>query len=92
MENENIDLIRGDPKKAIVKLSFPIFIMLITSIIYNIIDTVWVSGLGPNALSAIAFVSPIYILLVSIESGIGTAASSLISISIGAKIMNMRII
>ena len=85
MENENIELIRGDPKKAVLKLSFPIFIMLIISMVYNLIDTVWVSGLGPNALSAMAFVSPIYMLLVSIGAGIGTAASSLISRSIGAK-------
>ena len=85
MENDNIELIRGDPKKAVLKLSFPIFIMLIISVAYNLIDTVWVSGLGPNALSAIAFVTPIYMLLVSIGAGIGSAANSLISISIGAK-------
>ena len=85
MENENIELIRNNPKKAVLKLSFPIFIMLIISMVYNLIDTVWVSGLGPNALSAMAFVSPIYMLLVSIGAGIGTAASSLISRSIGAK-------
>ena len=84
MENENIELIRNNPKKAVLKLSFPIFIMLIISMVYNLIDTVWVSGLGPNALSAMAFVSPIYMLLVSIGAGIGTAASSLISRSIGA--------
>ena len=33
MENENIELIRGDPKKAVLKLSFPIFIMLIISMV-----------------------------------------------------------
>ena len=64
MENENIELIRNNPKKAVLKLSFPIFIMLIISMVYNLIDTVWVSGLGPNALSAMAFVSPIYMLFV----------------------------
>ena len=85
MENENIELITGDPKKAIIKLSIPIFITLIISFVYNLIDTVWVAGLGPNALSAIAFVTPIYMLLISIGSGIGAGASSLISISIGAE-------
>ena len=85
MENENIELITGDPKKAIIKLSIPIFITLIISFIYHLIDTVWVAGLGPNALSAIAFVTPIYMFLISIGSGIGAGASSLISISIGAE-------
>ena len=85
MENENIELITRDPKKAIIKLSIPIFITLIISFVYNLIDTVWVAGLGPSALSAIAFVTPIYMLLISIGSGIGAGASSLISISIGAE-------
>ena len=85
MENENIELITREPKKAIIKLSIPIFITLIISFVYNLIDTVWVAGLGPSALSAIAFVTPIYMLLISIGSGIGAGASSLISISIGAE-------
>ena len=84
MNNENIELITGDPKKAIVKLSIPIWISLIISFTYNLVDTIWVAGLGPNALSAIAFVGPIYMILVSIGTGIGAGASSLISRSIGA--------
>ena len=39
MENENIELITRDPKKAILKLSIPIFITLIISFIYHLIDT-----------------------------------------------------
>ena len=83
-DNENIELITGEPKKALLKLSMPIFITLITVFMYNLVDTIWVAGLGPNALSAIAFVGPIYMLVLSIGNGIGAGASSLISISIGA--------
>ena len=84
MDNKNIELITGEPKKAIIKLSIPIWISLIISFTYNLVDTVWVAGLGPGALSAIAFVGPIYMILVSIGTGIGAGASSLISRSIGA--------
>ena len=69
MDNENIELITGEPKKAIIKLSIPIWITLIISFTYNLVDTVWVAGLGPGALSAIAFVGPIYMILVSIGTG-----------------------
>ncbi|WP_295723288.1 MATE family efflux transporter [uncultured Methanobrevibacter sp.] len=58
---------------------------LIISLLYDLIDTIWVAGLGPKALSAMGFISPIYLFLVSIGVGIGAASSSLISISIGAK-------
>ncbi len=85
MYNKNIELITGEPKKAILKLSIPIFITLIILFVYNLVDTIWIAGLGPRALSAIAFVTPIYMLLVSIGTGIGVGASILISISIGTK-------
>ena len=62
----------------------PIFMTLIMVFMYNLVDTIWVAGLGPDALSAIAFVGPIYMLVLSIGNGIGAGASSLISISIGA--------
>lgn len=91
MDNKNIELISGDPKNAIIKLSFPIFIALTISLLYDLIDTIWVAGLGPKALSAMGFVSPIYLFLVSISVGIGAASSSLISISIVLKTMNMQI-
>ena len=84
MVDENIELIKREPKKAIRKLSIPIYITLIMGFLNSFIDTVWVAGLGPNALSAIAFITPIYLLVISIGSGIGAGASSLISISIGA--------
>ena len=34
MYDKNIDVITGDPKKAIVKLSIPICITLIISVLY----------------------------------------------------------
>ena len=52
-DEENIKLIRGDPKKAIIKLSVPIMASMILVMIYNIADSIWVAGLGPEALAAI---------------------------------------
>ena len=91
MVDENIELIKREPKKAILKLSMPIFMTLIMVFMYNLVDTIWVAGLGPKALSAMGFVSPIYLFLVSISVGIGAASSTLISISIVLKTMNMQI-
>ena len=84
MYDKNIDVITGDPKKAIVKLSIPICITLIISVLYNVVDTIWVSGLGSDALSAIGFLSPLYLVFISFGTGIGAGANSLISRFIGA--------
>ncbi len=59
MANENIELIKREPKKAIRKLSIPIYITMIIGFLNSLIDTIWVAGLGPNALSAMAFIAPI---------------------------------
>ena len=69
MVDENIELIKREPKKAIRKLSIPIYITLIMGFLNSLIDTVWVAGLGPNALSAIAFITPLYLLLHAILLG-----------------------
>ncbi|MBC7118870.1 MAG: MATE family efflux transporter [Methanobacteriaceae archaeon] len=58
--------------------------MLLTST-YNLIDAIWVSGLGGNALAAIGFVTPVYMILVGLSNGLGAGATSAISRCIGAK-------
>ena len=83
-DEENIKLIRGDPKKAIIKLSVPIMASMILVMIYNIADSIWVAGLGPEALAAIGFITPLFLLLVGLGGGIGAGANSLISRYIGA--------
>lgn len=58
--------------------------MILTSA-YNLVDAIWVSGLGGNALAAVGFVTPLYMILVGLSNGIGAGATSAISRCIGAK-------
>ena len=58
--------------------------MLITAS-YNIIDGVWVVGLGQVAIAGIGFVNPIFMILVGVSMGLGSGATSSISRFIGAK-------
>ena len=84
-KNENIDLITGDPKKAIIKLAYPMMITMFIMMLYNFADSIWVAGLGAEALAAIGFISPLYIILVGLGNGVAAGANSLISRNIGAK-------
>ena len=84
-ENENIEMITGDPKKAIVKLAIPMMLSMFLIILYNLTDSIWVSGLGDDALAAIGFISPLFGVLVGLGNGIGAGANSLIARNIGAE-------
>ena len=46
--NEDIDLIVNHPKKAINKLAVPIIISNLFMMLNNIIDGIWVAGLGAD--------------------------------------------
>ena len=83
--NENIESIIGDPKKAINRLAYPTFLSMLLMFANNLIDSMWVNGLGSDPLAALGFMSPLYLVIIGFGVGIGAGANSLISRLIGAK-------
>ena len=81
---EGIKALLGDPKKAILKLSTPMIIAMLVQTLYNFADALWVSFLGPDALSAVGFFFPFFFMIMSIGSGIGMGGSAAISRYIGS--------
>ena len=84
-KTEEIDLIVNHPKKAINKLAVPIIISNLFMMLNNIIDGIWVSGLGPNPLAAVGFVTPLFLAMVGFANGLGAGGNSLIARYIGAE-------
>ena len=84
-KTEEIDIIVNHPKKAINKLAVPIIISNLFMMLNNVIDGIWVSGLGPNALAAVGFVTPLFLLMVGFANGLGAGSNSLIARYIGAE-------
>jgi putative MATE family efflux protein len=80
-----ISLLSGDPKKAIIKLSGPMIVAMFLMSTYNIVNAIWVAGLGSDALAAIGFITPLFMVLMGTGSGLGAGAASVISRRIGAK-------
>lgn len=93
-----IKTLLGDPKKAIIKLSIPMIIAMSAHTLYNLADGLWVSGfgqdiftneviadVGPDALTAVGFVLPFFMMLYAISTGIGIGGSSALSRKIGEK-------
>ncbi|WP_407432196.1 MATE family efflux transporter [Methanobrevibacter sp.] len=84
-KNSNIEMITGNPKKAINKLSIPIIASMFLIFANNIIDSIWVAGLGPEPLAALGYITPLFMVLVGFGNGIGAGGNSLISRYIGAE-------
>lgn len=84
-ETKGVAIITGDPRKAIWKLSGHLIIAMLLMSTYNLVDAIWVSGLGGEALAAIGFVTPLYMILVGLSNGLGAGAASTISRCIGAR-------
>lgn len=82
---EGISLLTGDPKKAILKLSGPMIAAMLLMSTYNIVNAIWVAGLGPDALAAVGFVTPLFMVLMGLSNGLGAGVASVISRRIGAK-------
>lgn len=80
-----ISLITGDPKKAIRNLSVPMIISMLLLMAYNLADSIWVAGLGSDALAALGFITPVFMIVIGLGTGLGAGANSLISRCIGAK-------
>jgi putative MATE family efflux protein len=83
--NNGIGLITGDPKKAIRKISVPMMLTMLLALSYLIVDSIWVAGLGFDALAALGFISPLFMIIFGLGSGLGTGATSLIARCIGAE-------
>ncbi len=81
---DNVSILLGNPKVAIRKLAIPLILSLLVSQVNVLADRAWCSGLGVDAMAAIAVVIPIYMTIVGLGSGLGVGASAIISRMIGA--------
>lgn len=80
---DNVDVMLGNPKKALIRMSIPLIISLLITSFYNLIDAAWVSGLGADALAGVGFFTPIFMILVGFGNGLGSGAAFAISKYVG---------
>ena len=85
MGNKNVEVMRGNPETAVKKLAIPIMISMLLTASYNIIDGIWIAGLGQEAIAGIGFITPIFMILNGVSVGLGSGATSSISRFLGAK-------
>ncbi len=71
--------------KLLFGMGAPLAVSMLIQAVYNIVDSIFVSYLGENALTAVSLSFPIFILMISVAVGTGVGINSLISRRLGAK-------
>jgi putative MATE family efflux protein len=84
-QTKGVKALLGDPKKAILTLSLPMIVAMVVQTLYNLINRIWVSGLGTDAAAAVGFAFPLLFMGTAIATGLGVGGGSAISRKIGAK-------
>ena len=80
---KGVQTMLGEPRRAVLSMVVPVFIALLIGYLNSLVDSVWCSSLGVNALSAINLVSSLYFFVVGIGNGIGVGLNVAISRRIG---------
>lgn len=71
--------------KLLVRMSLPIALSMLVQALYNIVDSIWVSRIGEDALAAVSMAFPIQMLINAFSVGIGVGMNALLSRYLGEK-------
>ncbi len=69
----------------LLSMAIPMVISMLTQALYNVVDTMFVSGLGQDALTALSLAFPVQNLMIAIGVGTGVGTNALLSRSLGEK-------
>lgn len=72
-------------KKLSIKMSIPMVASMVSLALYNLVDSIFVSNIGNEALTAISLSYPIQAIIIAIALGTGIGVNSLISRRLGEK-------
>ncbi|MCD8089482.1 MAG: MATE family efflux transporter [Clostridiales bacterium] len=71
--------------KLLVTMSVPMMISMLVQALYNIVDSMFVSQISENALTAVSLAFPAQNLMIAVASGTGVGVNALLSKSLGSK-------
>lgn len=71
--------------KLILTMSTPMILSMLVQACYNIVDSIFVSRIGENALTAVSLAFPLQNLMIAVATGTGVGVNALLSRSLGEK-------
>lgn len=72
-------------KKLIISMSLPMMASMLVQALYNIVDSIFVSQINEQALTAVSLAFPLQSLMISVGSGTGVGINALLSKSLGER-------
>ncbi len=71
--------------KLILSMSLPMMASMLVQALYNIVDSIFVSRISENALTAVSLAFPMQTLMIAVGSGTGVGVNALLSKRLGEK-------
>lgn len=71
--------------RLLLNMSLPMMISMLVQAMYNVVDSIFVSRVSENALTAVSLAFPLQTMLIAVGAGTGVGVNSLLSKSLGEK-------
>ncbi len=71
--------------RLLIEMSLPMMISMLVQALYNVVDSIFVSRINENALTAVSLAFPIQSLMIAVGTGTGVGVNALLSKSLGEK-------
>lgn len=71
--------------RLLLNISLPMMLSMLVQAMYNVVDSIFVSRVSENALTAVSLAFPLQTLLIAVGAGTGVGVNSLLSKSLGEK-------
>ena len=81
MQKENKMGVMPIPK-LVLSMSIPIMISMLVQAMYNVVDSIFVSRISENALTAVSLAFPAQNLMIAVATGTGVGVNALLSKSL----------
>lgn len=72
-------------KKLLITLSVPMMISMLVQALYNVVDSIFVSRVSENALTAVSLAFPVQSIMIAVGVGTAVGVNALLSKSLGEK-------
>jgi putative MATE family efflux protein len=71
--------------KLLFSMSLPMILAMLVQAFYNVVDSIFVSRLSENALTAVSLAFPVQNLMIAVATGTGVGVNAILSKSLGEK-------
>ena len=72
-------------KKLVISMSLPMMVSMLVQALYNVVDSIFVSQVCEDALTAVSLAFPAQNLMIGVATGTGVGINALLSRNLGAK-------